>query len=1129
MRFLFTPYILPLALSTIITVGLSIHLWLRRTVIGVLPFVVLLLAVSEWTASYCLELLGADLPTKQFWAQIEYFGIVTLPLAWLYFSLEFSGRQRKRTIQPWLQGLLLIVPVFILIMVWTPSLKYLIWIEQLLVVNGPYLTLETTYGAGFWFFVVYTYVIFLFGSYLLLRTVLFSQTSQSRNQISAILLAVLAPWVGNILYLFHWSPFAGVDLSPFGFSLSCLALTWGIFNQKLMDLLPIANATIVEHLHTAAITLDEDGRVINLNPAAVALFKTQIDARVEVPFRRFSEAWPELADAIPNDYSKTFVGVIQRLLDSSQCWYDLRISALSDRKGNQIGRLILLTDVTNETKQQFQLQDAEARYRTLVEQLPAITYIDSLDNKTPVTYLSPQVKEILGYSPDELKASLAHWYEIIHPDDRQRFIETELIHRQTFIDLSIEYRLIARDGRVVWVQDQGVIVYDEEGRPVFSQGVLIDISSRKEAEERLHQSEDRYRDLVENSHDLVCTHDLDGYLLSVNQFVISSLGRRIDQLVGKNLSELLSPGSHVEVDNYLKNIRESGAARGMLKVRDRLGEVRIWEYDNNLRTDGVENPIVRGIARDVTEEYKAKKELQHHLLEMTILHAISQASVEAGSEDTLIQEATRIIGESIYPDNFGILLLDQDRGVLCFHPSYRGVDFDLKNLCIPLGKGVVGIVAATSLPRCISDVTSVPEYIISGPGMHSELCVPLKVFDRLIGVINAESTQLDAFRPEDERLLVTFANQLGLAIERLRSQVIERQQAQLLARSNALIGALSSVATKMEATHDPDGLLGVLGDELIPLGFHCLVALAEPDSQGLRFRYTSLPDKATRLFERLGGNRMDQICFTPDEMALPGRCIKEIQQMTLKDGTTILTRVLPGFTHEIVERILKKIDLLDGSLVIHLPLQMDDKFIGVLWLMGIDLENSDLPTMGLFARQTASALENARLFEETQRLAITDSLTGLNTRRNFFTLAKTEFDRSLRFERSLIAIMIDVDHFKQVNDKFGHAVGDEALRTIAQQLKANLRSIDIIGRYGGEEFVILLPDTSLSDALQLAERLRSCIVEEVIEFGGIILKISISIGVAALSSSTANLKILVDQADNALLRAKHAGRNQVVV
>jgi diguanylate cyclase (GGDEF)-like protein len=176
--------------------------------------------------------------------------------------------------------------------------------------------------------------------------------------------------------------------------------------------------------------------------------------------------------------------------------------------------------------------------------------------------------------------------------------------------------------------------------------------------------------------------------------------------------------------------------------------------------------------------------------------------------------------------------------------------------------------------------------------------------------------------------------------------------------------------------------------------------------------------------------------------------------------------------------------------------------------------------------QRVSLLDQARILEEW---AITDSLTGLHNRRHFLALCELEFQRARRYQHPLAIIMMDVDRFKPVNDTHGHNVGDQVLKTVARSCREQLRNIDLIGRYGGDEFVVLLVETDLEAARGVAERTRQHVAQTPIDTERGQLNVTISIGITALDKDCPNLDALLSRADKAMYAAKKAGRNRVKV
>ena len=161
-------------------------------------------------------------------------------------------------------------------------------------------------------------------------------------------------------------------------------------------------------------------------------------------------------------------------------------------------------------------------------------------------------------------------------------------------------------------------------------------------------------------------------------------------------------------------------------------------------------------------------------------------------------------------------------------------------------------------------------------------------------------------------------------------------------------------------------------------------------------------------------------------------------------------------------------------------------------------------------------------------LSIQDSLTGVYNRRHLTARLREEFERFRRHGRPVGLIMLDVDHFKRVNDNFGHQCGDHMLIEIAGVAASKLRKIDLLARYGGEEFCCVLPDTELADVLAVAERMRETTAETEFKCGDDTVRLTISLGVTQIRKDTVNMEMLLREADDALYEAKRAGRNKVV-
>ncbi|MBI5559232.1 MAG: diguanylate cyclase [Deltaproteobacteria bacterium] len=210
-----------------------------------------------------------------------------------------------------------------------------------------------------------------------------------------------------------------------------------------------------------------------------------------------------------------------------------------------------------------------------------------------------------------------------------------------------------------------------------------------------------------------------------------------------------------------------------------------------------------------------------------------------------------------------------------------------------------------------------------------------------------------------------------------------------------------------------------------------------------------------------------------------------------------------------------------GQIVV--PLKSRERVVGVLCLdtgPNAPVTASERQMLFSIGELIGIALENARLYEETRRLALHDSLTGLANRRHLDIVAESSLARSRRYGTPFAIILLDLDHFKLYNDTHGHSGGDQLLVAVAKTMKESVRDTNLVVRYGGEEFLVLLPDTEISVALAVAERIRAKIHEN----NGV----TVSLGVAWAQAAAGPLAELIAEADNALYQAKNSGRNRVV-
>ncbi|MFN7037632.1 MAG: GGDEF domain-containing protein, partial [Bellilinea sp.] len=219
-----------------------------------------------------------------------------------------------------------------------------------------------------------------------------------------------------------------------------------------------------------------------------------------------------------------------------------------------------------------------------------------------------------------------------------------------------------------------------------------------------------------------------------------------------------------------------------------------------------------------------------------------------------------------------------------------------------------------------------------------------------------------------------------------------------------------------------------------------------------------------------------------------------------------------------------------GIAWMSIPLRWNDRTIGFLWLIRAApfiFKSSEVALAETFAGPAALSIQNSRLYSKTQRLATLDSLTGLLNRRSIFEAGERELVRAQRYREPFSLLVIDLDNFKQVNDTCGHLIGDGLLKQVARRMKHALRVSDLIGRPGGDEFVVLLIKTTPGEAVMIAERLLKTLRDRPFRLDGQSHRITASIGAAGIDNAPTTFQNLFQRADQAMYAAKQNGGNQV--
>jgi len=480
---------------------------------------------------------------------------------------------------------------------------------------------------------------------------------------------------------------------------------------------------------------------------------------------------------------------------------------------------------------------------------------------------------------------------------------------------------------------------------------------------------------------------------------------------------------------------------------------------------------------------------------IAVLYDAGQAVLSTFDLDEVLLRILAIANDYFHLPNVAILLLDKEAQQLYVRSQ---VGWDAGKDVIRLGahEGITGASVLRKQPVYAPDVTQDQRYICAAQSTRSELAIPLMVRDEVVGVLDCQSDQVDHFDRDTIELLTLFSTQASIAIQNAHLYSLERQRARQLE-------AINTIAQQSTAVMDLEELL-IRVCSIIQQAFHV---------------------SHVSLFLREDGDlvmRAHQGMLVP--CFPPGGRFSATQQpwaQIISTNETVIEKDLSSATDAF--RLFK-----DSASRMSIPLISFGQTLGVLTLHSSKRNafvGSELQSLESVADICANSIQNAHYVERVKQLAYLDGLTGIFNRRFFELRISEEIERARRYGTGMAVIMADIDQFKRLNDEFGHLLGDEVLRQVSSIFHQLVRKIDVVCRYGGEEFAILLTQTNAQQALAIAEKLRRQV--ENWQFPGVPRTITISAGVSAFPTHGRSRDEIVRAADNGLYVAKQEGRNRV--
>jgi PAS domain S-box-containing protein len=595
----FTVYILPLFLASALAGAAGLYAWWRRHAYSALTLSLMSLAVALWSLGSALEIAALALPLKMFWGKFQYFSIATIPTLWLIFVIQHTWRGRQLP-RPYLLGLS-VIPILTILLAFTTEKHGLIWQRDISLISAhDFQVMNITFGWWFRLYSIYTYAVLLAGMALVVRNLIRRQGIY-RKQAAAMLVAALAPWVGNALYLAGFSPIAPLDITPFAFTLSVLAMAWAIFGFRLMQLTPLARDLVVDEMLDGMLVLDAHDTIVDLNPAAQRLLAVNVDDVVGMTASELLQRWPPLLERYqhdPDSLAQISIGE-----GDARRWYELHISPLHDPRRRFIGQVVTVHDISEHKRIQEQLRQLSRA----VEASPASIVITDTEGK--IQYINPKFTQVTGYATQEILGQTSN------------LLKTEYtlpeVHRQLWETIRSgkewhgEFCNRKKNGELFWEFASISPITDSSGQITHYVAVKEDVTDRKQIEGRLQESEARFRQLVENASDLITRLTPTGYITYVNPTALRLFGYQEGEILGRHFLNLVAPSVRHKMELFYKR-------QVLAKIPNTYYEYPVVASDGHEIWLGqnvqviLDGSVVTGLqaqARDITERKRFEEAL----------------------------------------------------------------------------------------------------------------------------------------------------------------------------------------------------------------------------------------------------------------------------------------------------------------------------------------------------------------------------------------------------------------------------------------------------------------------------------------------------------------------------------------
>lgn len=894
--------------------------------------------------------------------------------------------------------------------------------------------------------------------------------------------------------------------------------------------------------------VDADGRIIEDNAMAAEIWGRPYRLAQDVAEYRIYRAWRSDTGAplAPEDWGMARAvrqgkAVISQMLDIER--FDGRKATILvssapilDAEGEITGAVTVSQDITRQRALERQAQASAEEARRRAEELDAVINamseaviiydVDGSPRRLNPAAINAFGADLTGASREQIETYFDLRNVNGYPVPSAQLPSTRALQGKTVAGERL--MLHNETGQDRTILTSASPLYDAQGKLAGAVAVWTDVTERERLLTELEIEQARLQAVIENAPEGIVVADREARIIMVNATAQRLYNRPVP--IGEPYP------THVQLqicypDGTPYEPRNLPLTRSALdgEIHEDVEMVFRWPdgqwrfmlvntgpvYDRQ----GVLSGAV-AVFQDITVRKQAEQQMRQSASRAEILATITEAFSLAGLDyEKALETAAQVIAES-FGDGCIIRLVTPDQKSLpvvaahlndphllpLFKETFKNspVEIDKVPTYQAFQEGEALLMPFVTRQQIREMVNKSYWPLVEAYPIRSLLITPMRAQNHTVGTITIlRSRHSTALTADDRLFFQDLADRAALAVENARLYLNQAQRAREM-------DALQTATAALLTTLDLDNLLSHILD--------AAVRAVQSSESGLLFLTTidtgELSVGAEPAFSDGRIRRQSQTG------------IPAFAQLSLNQQKPVLIGDLLG------EPDFQDQAPAGARAAIAAPLLQNDRKLGVLALFS-EIPNAfgdnDLRLLNSFAATTATAIQNAALHSQVQRQAKTDALTELLNRRGFSELAEQQLERVRRTDQPLAVMMLDLDHFKRINDTYGHATGDQMLQGLADRLRHNLREVDILGRHGGEEFVIMLPEIGLARAYKIAERLRAAVAAEPFPTDRGDLPVTVSLGVTAVSSRTESLEDLLRQADRALYDAKERGRNRVEI